>query len=116
MRSWAGPSRNPPRRRKNWASAPMHSKPNCAKDCVDCRPTVSSLRSRKWSRSLPGEPMRGEWKTLRRGKLYDLAAGLPLILWFGYNAIQLRPDLAADARALLDTPDDLLANLRFFAL
>ena len=51
-----------------------------------------------------------------RGKLYDLAAGLPLILWFGYSAINLRPDLAADARALLDAPDDLLANLRFFAL
>ena len=57
-----------------------------------------------------------EVKTLRRGKLYDLAAGLPLILWFGYGAIKLRPDLAADARALLAAPDSLLANLRFFAL
>jgi protein-S-isoprenylcysteine O-methyltransferase Ste14 len=54
--------------------------------------------------------------TFRRGKLYDFAAGLPLILWFGYNALKLRPDLAADARALLATPDSLLANLRFFAL
>jgi protein-S-isoprenylcysteine O-methyltransferase Ste14 len=51
-----------------------------------------------------------------RGKLYDFAAGLPLILWFGYNAIKLRPDLTADARALLMAPDNLLANLRFFAL
>jgi protein-S-isoprenylcysteine O-methyltransferase Ste14 len=56
------------------------------------------------------------WERLRRSKLYDLAAGLPLILWFGYNAIQLRPDLAADARALLAAPDSLIANLRFFAL
>jgi protein-S-isoprenylcysteine O-methyltransferase Ste14 len=53
---------------------------------------------------------------LRQGKLYDFAAGLPLILWFGYSAINLRPVLAADARALLATPDSLLANLRFFAL
>jgi protein-S-isoprenylcysteine O-methyltransferase Ste14 len=55
-------------------------------------------------------------EAIRRGKLYDFAAGLPLILWFGYNALKLRPDLAADARALLATPDSLLANLRFFAL
>jgi len=48
--------------------------------------------------------------------LYDLAAGLPLILWFGYNALKLRPQLAADARAVLDAPDNLLANMRFFAL
>jgi protein-S-isoprenylcysteine O-methyltransferase Ste14 len=53
---------------------------------------------------------------MRRGKLYDFAAGLPLFLWFGYGAIKLRPDLAADARALLAAPDSLLANLRFFAL
>jgi protein-S-isoprenylcysteine O-methyltransferase Ste14 len=50
------------------------------------------------------------------GKLYDFGAGLPLILWFGYNALELRPDLAADARAVLAAPGDLLANLRFFAL
>lgn len=54
--------------------------------------------------------------TLRRGKLYDFAAGLPLILWFGYGAVKLRPDLAADARAWLVEPDSLLANMRFFAL
>jgi protein-S-isoprenylcysteine O-methyltransferase Ste14 len=52
----------------------------------------------------------------RRGKLYDLVAGLPLILWFGYGVVNLRPDLAADARALLFYPDNLLLNLRFFAL
>ena len=52
----------------------------------------------------------------RRGKLYDFVAGLPLILWFGYNALKLRPQLAADARAVLAAPDSLLANMRFFAL
>jgi protein-S-isoprenylcysteine O-methyltransferase Ste14 len=52
----------------------------------------------------------------RRGKLYDLAAGLPLILWFGYNTARLRPNLVANARAVLEQPDSLLANVRFFAL
>jgi len=52
----------------------------------------------------------------RRGKSYDLIAGLPLILWFGYGAVKLRPNLAATARALLAEPDSLLLNLRFFAL
>ena len=56
------------------------------------------------------------WEAVRRGKLYDFIVGLPLLLWFGYSAIKLRPGLAADARALLDAPDSLLANLRFFAL
>jgi protein-S-isoprenylcysteine O-methyltransferase Ste14 len=41
---------------------------------------------------------------------------LPLILWFGYGAIKLRPDLVADARAWMMQPDSLLANMRVFAL
>jgi protein-S-isoprenylcysteine O-methyltransferase Ste14 len=53
---------------------------------------------------------------IRRGKLYDFATGLPLILWFGYGAVKLRPDLAADARAWMMQPDSLLANMRVFAL
>lgn len=53
---------------------------------------------------------------LRRSKFYDLAAGLPLILWFGLGVVKMRPSLAANARALLIEPDDLLLNLRFFAL
>lgn len=59
--------------------------------------------------------MRG-WGEFRQSKAYDLIAGLPLILWFGYGVIKLRPDLAADARAVLMQPDSLLFNLRFFAL
>jgi protein-S-isoprenylcysteine O-methyltransferase Ste14 len=55
-------------------------------------------------------------EALRRGKLYDFIAGLPLILWFGYGAVKLRPDLAADARAWMMQPDSLLANMRVFAL
>jgi protein-S-isoprenylcysteine O-methyltransferase Ste14 len=57
-----------------------------------------------------------DWNGLRRGKFYDLIAGLPLILWFGYGVVKLRPNLAATARALLMEPGDLLLNLRFFAL
>ncbi|MBN9546900.1 MAG: isoprenylcysteine carboxylmethyltransferase family protein [Alphaproteobacteria bacterium] len=57
-----------------------------------------------------------DWDGLRRGKFYDLAAGLPLILWFGLGVVKMRPNLVANARALLVEPDDLLLNLRFFAL
>jgi protein-S-isoprenylcysteine O-methyltransferase Ste14 len=57
-----------------------------------------------------------DWQGLRRGKFYDLAAGLPLILWFGLGVVKMRPNLVANARALLVEPDDLLLNLRFFAL
>jgi protein-S-isoprenylcysteine O-methyltransferase Ste14 len=57
-----------------------------------------------------------ELEKFRRGKFYDLLAGLPLIIWFGYGAWKLRPDLAADARAVLMEPDNLMMNLRFFAL
>src|SRR6202012_5754051 len=76
----------------------------------------TSSRSRRWSRWWPGETMTSKWDGFRHGKLFDFAAGLPLIVWFGYNALQLRPDLAADARALLAEPDSFLANMRFFAL
>jgi protein-S-isoprenylcysteine O-methyltransferase Ste14 len=56
------------------------------------------------------------WQEFRRTKAYDLIAGLPLILWFGYGMVTLRPNLAADARALLLQPDHLIFWLRFFAL
>jgi protein-S-isoprenylcysteine O-methyltransferase Ste14 len=57
-----------------------------------------------------------EIEAFRRGKLYDFIAGLPLIVWFGYGAVKLRPDLAANARAWMMQPDNLLANMRLFAL
>lgn len=50
----------------------------------------------------------------RRGKLYDLLMGLPLIAWFIYVMIGLRPELAMDARAVLSEPWNLMFNLRFF--
>jgi protein-S-isoprenylcysteine O-methyltransferase Ste14 len=52
----------------------------------------------------------------RQSKAYDLLMGLPLILWFSYGVIDLRPVLGADARAVLADPANLLFNLRFYAL
>lgn len=49
-------------------------------------------------------------------KAYDFLLGLPLIAWFGYEAIRLRPALGATARALLADPFSLLLNLRFVSL
>ncbi len=31
------------------------------------------------------------WQEFRRTKAYDLIAGLPLILWFGYGMVTLGP-------------------------
>jgi protein-S-isoprenylcysteine O-methyltransferase Ste14 len=57
-----------------------------------------------------------KWGEFQQTKAYDLIAGLPLILWFGYGVVQLRPNLAADARGILLQPDQLIFYLRFFAL
>jgi protein-S-isoprenylcysteine O-methyltransferase Ste14 len=52
----------------------------------------------------------------RWSKTYDLIVGLPLILWFGYAAVRVRPDLAANARGMFLHPDQPLFYLRFFTL
>jgi protein-S-isoprenylcysteine O-methyltransferase Ste14 len=53
----------------------------------------------------------------RQGKLYDFLMGLPLIYWFGYVGVaKVRPDLSIAARALLQNPGSLFANLHFLAL
>jgi protein-S-isoprenylcysteine O-methyltransferase Ste14 len=57
-----------------------------------------------------------KWSEFQQTKAYDLIAGLPLILWFGYGVVTLRPNLAADARDMLRQPDHLIFILRFFAL
>jgi protein-S-isoprenylcysteine O-methyltransferase Ste14 len=51
----------------------------------------------------------------RQSKAYDLLMGSPLIAWFIYVMIGLRPELARDARAVLEDPASLTANLRFYA-
>jgi protein-S-isoprenylcysteine O-methyltransferase Ste14 len=57
-----------------------------------------------------------KWEEFQQTKTYDLIAGLPLILWFGYGVVTLRPNLAAAARGMLSQPDQLIFTLRFFAL
>lgn len=57
-----------------------------------------------------------KWATFRQTKAYDLIAGSPLILWFGYGVVKLRPNLAADARDVIMQPDHLIFWLRFCAL
>ncbi|HXL71111.1 MAG TPA: hypothetical protein VN935_07700, partial [Rhizomicrobium sp.] len=57
-----------------------------------------------------------KWEEFQQTKAYDVIAGLPLILWFGYGLLKLRPNLAADARDILLQPDHLIFTLRFFAL
>jgi protein-S-isoprenylcysteine O-methyltransferase Ste14 len=53
-------------------------------------------------------------ENFRRGKFYDLLMGLPLIAWFVYVMVGLRPDLAIYARDLLSQPLNLMFNLRFY--
>ncbi|HEX4118189.1 MAG TPA: isoprenylcysteine carboxylmethyltransferase family protein [Rhizomicrobium sp.] len=57
-----------------------------------------------------------KWEEFQQTKAYDLIAGLPLILWFGYGVVNLRPNLVAAARGMLMQPDHLIFYLRFFAL
>ena len=51
----------------------------------------------------------------RQGKAYDLIMGLPLIAWFVYVMIGLRPVLGGYARDLMADPGNIYLNLRFFA-
>jgi protein-S-isoprenylcysteine O-methyltransferase Ste14 len=48
---------------------------------------------------VPGEPD-PRLLQARQTKLYDVIAGLPLILWFVYGVLQLRPVLAGDAHLI----------------
>src|ERR1700761_5567121 len=115
MRLSAAPFRNRHPRRKSWVNRLTPSKPNYARSCANYRQMETSSKSPRWWRWWRGALVI-DLEKLPRGKIYDLVAGLPLILWFGYNTILLRPELAADARAVLEQPDSLLANLRFSAL
>jgi protein-S-isoprenylcysteine O-methyltransferase Ste14 len=51
----------------------------------------------------------------RQSKAYDLLMGSPLIAWFIYVMIGMRPELARDAAAVLQDPANLMSNLRFYA-
>jgi protein-S-isoprenylcysteine O-methyltransferase Ste14 len=54
--------------------------------------------------------------TFTQTKLFDVLAGVPLILWFGWSALTLRPALAADAAAILAGEGTLLTWLQALGL
>jgi protein-S-isoprenylcysteine O-methyltransferase Ste14 len=53
---------------------------------------------------------------IEKTKSYDLVMAVPLILWFGWSAIKVRPTLAWDAAMMLRGRADLLIVLQFLAL
>jgi protein-S-isoprenylcysteine O-methyltransferase Ste14 len=52
----------------------------------------------------------------RDSKAYDLLMGVPLILWFGYGAVQLRPRLVSEAALILSGNAGLFVWIQFLAL
>jgi protein-S-isoprenylcysteine O-methyltransferase Ste14 len=52
----------------------------------------------------------------RQTKTYDVIAALPLILWFGYGALQLRAVLALDGAMIARGNASLFTWVQFFAL
>jgi protein-S-isoprenylcysteine O-methyltransferase Ste14 len=63
----------------------------------------------------PGEPDPRLLKA-RQTKAYDAIAALPLILWFGYGALQLRAVLALDGAMIAHGTASLFIWVQFFAL
>lgn len=49
-------------------------------------------------------------------KIFDLAMAAPLILWFGWNAVKVRPTLARDAGLMLAGSANLVIVLQFFSV
>ena len=56
-----------------------------------------------------------DWDKFRQSKTYDFIMGLPLIAWFIYVMIQMRPVLGHFAREMLQHPGDVFSLLRFYA-
>ena len=63
----------------------------------------------------PGEP-NPRLLRAQNTKTYDALAALPLILWFAYGLLQLRPTLVGDASLILSGNAPLLNWVRFFSL
>jgi len=63
----------------------------------------------------PGEPD-PRWLKARETKIYDAIAGLPLLLWFVYGALQLRAVLAHDAALIAAGTASLFIWVQFFSL
>lgn len=56
------------------------------------------------------------WNAFSKTKTFDLAVATPLIVWFGYNALKVRPILVRDAAAMVAGDAGLLTVLQFCAL
>ncbi len=67
-----------------------------------------------WS-LLPGEPD-PRWLKARDTKTYDAIAGLPLMLWFVYGALQMRAILVHDGTMIAAGTANLFIWARFFSL
>lgn len=52
----------------------------------------------------------------QRTKFYDVATALPLILWFAYGALQIRPVLVGDGGLILSGKASLFVWVQFFSL
>jgi protein-S-isoprenylcysteine O-methyltransferase Ste14 len=63
----------------------------------------------------PGEPDPRLLK-MQETKYYDAIMALPLILWFAYGALQLRPQLARDLGAIASGNGSLFIWVQFFSL
>jgi protein-S-isoprenylcysteine O-methyltransferase Ste14 len=63
----------------------------------------------------PGEPDPRLLK-IQETKYYDAIMALPLILWFAYGALQLRPQLARDIGAISSGHGSLFVWVQFFSL
>ncbi len=67
-----------------------------------------------WS-LLPGEPD-PRWLKARDTKIFDIVAGLPLMLWFAYGALQLRAILAHDGALIAGGTASPFIWVQFFSL
>ncbi len=67
-----------------------------------------------WS-LIPGRP-NPRLLAAQNTKLYDAAAALPLILWFAYGALQLRPTIVNDAMLIARGTADLFTWVQLFSL
>jgi protein-S-isoprenylcysteine O-methyltransferase Ste14 len=64
---------------------------------------------------MPGEPDPRLIRA-RQTKTYDVIAALPVILWFGYGALQVRAVLALDGAMIAHGAASLFTWVQFFAL
>jgi protein-S-isoprenylcysteine O-methyltransferase Ste14 len=68
-----------------------------------------------WSLAPAGAPD-ARLVAARRTKLFDFFAAVPLILWFAYGVVELRPILVLEAQLIFTGKASLFVAVQFFAL